>query len=70
MVDGLHYSLSGQVTVTVNPLTLLYILTDQELHLATETEQDRMRLPLLQKQLLQEGLNFFCQPVAKVLRRR
>jgi hypothetical protein len=47
-VDGLRYSLCGQVTVIVNPLPLLYTLTDQELHLATETEQDRTRLPLLQ----------------------
>ncbi len=48
LVDGLHYSLGGQVIVTINPLVLLYILTDQELHLVTETEQDQTRLPLLQ----------------------
>ncbi len=47
-VDGLHYSLGGQVMVTFNPLASLHSLTDQELHLATETEQDRTRLLLLQ----------------------
>ncbi len=36
----------GQVIVTVNPLGLLHSLTDQE----TETEQDHMRLSLLQYQ--------------------
>jgi hypothetical protein len=48
LVDGLHYSLGGQGIVTVNPLALLHIVTDQELHLSTETEQDQARLPLLQ----------------------
>jgi hypothetical protein len=43
-VDGL----GGQVIVTINPLALLHNLTDQELHSATETEQDPTRLPLLQ----------------------
>jgi hypothetical protein len=47
-VDGLHCSLGGQVIVTVNPLALLHNLTDQELLLATETVQDRTRIPLLQ----------------------
>jgi hypothetical protein len=46
-VDGLHYGLSGQVIVTVNPFASLPNLTDQELHLATETQLDRMRLLLL-----------------------
>jgi hypothetical protein len=38
----------GQVILTIKPLALLHFLTDLELHLATETEQDQMRLPLLQ----------------------
>jgi hypothetical protein len=29
-VDGLHKNLSGQVIVTINPLALLYTLTDQD----------------------------------------
>ncbi len=33
---------------TINPLALLHNLTEQELHLATETEQDQSRHPLLQ----------------------
>ncbi len=40
LVAGLHYSLGGLVMVTVNPLASLLNLTDQVLHLATETEQD------------------------------
>ncbi len=36
LVDGLHYCLGGKVFVIVNPFASLYILTDQELHLATE----------------------------------
>ncbi len=40
LVAGLHYSLGGQVMVTFNPLASLHNLEDQELHLATETEQD------------------------------
>jgi hypothetical protein len=36
------------VILTVNPLASLYFLTDSELHLATETEQDRTKLSLLQ----------------------
>ncbi len=48
LVDGLHYSLGGQVMVTINPLVLLHNLTDQELHFATETEPEQTRLPLLQ----------------------
>jgi hypothetical protein len=48
LVDGLHYSLGGQVIVTVNPLASFHILTDQELYLATETKQDQKSLPLLQ----------------------
>jgi hypothetical protein len=37
LVDGLHYSSGGQVILTVNLFNL-----------ATETEQDQTRLPLLQ----------------------
>ncbi len=48
LVDGLHYSLGSQVMVTVNTFAPLHVLTDQELHLATETEQDQTRLLLLQ----------------------
>jgi hypothetical protein len=47
-VDGLHYNPGGQVILTVNDLESLQFLTDPELHLATETEQDRMRLLILQ----------------------
>ncbi len=47
-VDGLHYSLGGQVIVTISPLESVHVLTDQELHLATETEQYQIRLILLQ----------------------
>ncbi len=43
-VDCLHYNPGGQVILTVNPLASLHFLTDPELHLATETEQGRMRL--------------------------
>ncbi len=32
----------------VDPYSFTLFLTDQELHLTTETEQDRMRLSLLQ----------------------
>jgi hypothetical protein len=31
-VDGLHYSLGGQVMVTIYPLESIHIFTDQELH--------------------------------------
>ncbi len=44
LIDGSLYSLHSQVILTVNPLVSLHFLTDQELHLATETEQDRTRL--------------------------
>ncbi len=47
-VDGLHYNSGGQEILTVNPLALLHFLTDPELHLATETEQDRTRLLMIQ----------------------
>jgi hypothetical protein len=47
-IDGFHYSSCGQVILTITLVASLYFLTDQELHLATETEQDRMRLSLLQ----------------------
>jgi hypothetical protein len=47
-IDGSLYSLHSQVILTVNPLALLHFLTDLELHLATETDQDQMRLSLLQ----------------------
>jgi hypothetical protein len=47
LVYGLHYSLGGQAIVTVNPLASIPNLTDQELHLATGTQQDRARLLLL-----------------------
>jgi hypothetical protein len=47
-VDGLHYNPGGQVILTINPLVLLHFLTDPELQLATETEQDRRRLLILQ----------------------
>ncbi len=36
-IDGSLYSAHSQVILTVNPLALLHFLTDQELHLATET---------------------------------
>ena len=48
LIDGSHYSSCGQVILTVSLLALLHSLTDQEIHLATETEQDRARLSLLQ----------------------
>jgi hypothetical protein len=47
-VDGSHYSLDGQVIFTVSLWHRFTFLTDQEIHLATETEQDQTRLPLLQ----------------------
>ncbi len=47
-VDGKHYSLYDQVILAVYPLTSLHFWTDSESHLATETEQDRTRLSLLQ----------------------
>jgi hypothetical protein len=47
-VDGLHYNSGGQEILTINPLVSLHFLTDPELHLATETEQDRTRLLILQ----------------------
>jgi hypothetical protein len=48
LIDGSLYNLYSQVILTVNPLALLHFMTDRELHLATETEQDQMRLSLLQ----------------------
>jgi hypothetical protein len=47
-VDGLLDNPGRQVILTVNPLVSLDLLTDPELHLATETEQDRRRLLKLQ----------------------
>ncbi len=44
-IDGSFYSLHSHV---INPLALRHFLSDRELHLATETEQDQMRLSLLQ----------------------
>ncbi len=49
-IDGSFYSLHSQVILTINPLALLHFLTDQGLHLATETEQDQRRLSLLELQ--------------------
>jgi hypothetical protein len=45
-IDGSHYSSHGQVILTVSLLVLLHFLTGREIHLATETEQDRTRLKL------------------------
>ncbi len=45
---GSPYSSGGQVILTVSLLASLHFLTDQKIHLATETEQDRTRLSLLQ----------------------
>jgi hypothetical protein len=56
-VDGLHYSFEflrydGLVDfiklLTFNILAPLHFLIDKEILLATETEQDQKRLPLLQ----------------------
>ncbi len=47
-IDGSLYNSCGQVISNVDPLALLHFLTDQELHLATKTEQNRMRLSLSQ----------------------
>ncbi len=47
-VDGLHYNSGGRVILTNNPLASLHFLSDPELHLATETEQDCTRLLILQ----------------------
>jgi hypothetical protein len=47
-IDGSLYSFHSQVILTINPVASLHFLTDQELHLSTETEQDQMRLSLLQ----------------------
>jgi hypothetical protein len=47
-VDGLHYNSGGQVILTVNLFASLHYWTDPELQLATETEQDRTRLLILQ----------------------
>jgi hypothetical protein len=41
-IDGSHYCSHGQVIMTVSLLASLHFLTDQELHLATEAEQDQM----------------------------
>jgi hypothetical protein len=41
LVDGYHYSSCGQVILADNLSALLHYWTDCELHLATETEQDR-----------------------------
>jgi hypothetical protein len=46
-IDGSLYSLHSQVILTVNPLALRHFLTDRVLNLATETDQDQMRLSLL-----------------------
>jgi hypothetical protein len=40
--------LHGQVILAINLLASLHFWTDSELDLATETEQDRTRLSLLQ----------------------
>jgi hypothetical protein len=48
LIDGSLYSLHSQVILTINPLASLHFLTDRELHLATETEQDQTRISLLQ----------------------
>jgi hypothetical protein len=45
LVDGFYYSSGGLVIFTVSLQHCYTFLTD---HLATETKQDRMRLPLLQ----------------------
>jgi hypothetical protein len=47
-IYGSLYSLCSQVILPFNLLASLHFLTDWELHLATETEQDQARLPLLQ----------------------
>jgi hypothetical protein len=47
-INGSLYSLHSQVILTGNPLASLHFLTNQELHLETETEQDQTRLSLLQ----------------------
>ncbi len=48
LVDDQHYSLPSQVILAINSLVLRHFLTDSELHLAIETEQDRMKLSLSQ----------------------
>jgi hypothetical protein len=45
---GLQDSLSGTAVQLLILSRCFCSWTDQDLHLATETEQDRMRLPLLQ----------------------
>jgi hypothetical protein len=45
-IDGSLYSLHSQVILNINPFVLLHFLTDRDLHLATETEQDPTRLSL------------------------
>jgi hypothetical protein len=42
LIDGSLNSLRGQVILTVNLKVSLHFLTDWELHLATETEQDQV----------------------------
>ncbi len=64
-IDGSLYSSHGQVVLTVNLLVSLHFLTDQELHLATETEQGQTRLPLLQYNHGVECRKFFPGTVAK-----
>jgi hypothetical protein len=44
LIDGSLYCLHSQVILTVNLLALLHFLTDQELHLTTETEQEQTLL--------------------------
>ncbi len=52
--------LGGTVTVTVNSLGSLYSWQTKSLHLVTETEQDRMRLSLLQNKFVVDvGLRNF-----------
>jgi hypothetical protein len=48
LIDSSHYSSRSQVILTISLLSNASLLTDQELHLATDTEQDRTRLSLLQ----------------------
>ncbi len=48
LVNGLHFRSGRLVIFTVNPLASLHFQTDSELHLATETEQDRTRLLIFQ----------------------
>jgi hypothetical protein len=40
LINGSLFSLHSQVILTINLLASLHFLTDQELHLATVTEQE------------------------------